>query len=74
MDTDVVLDELVAPDKYPYCQNSRQQHCQSTQKVASKASRHKYILNTTSFTVINSSIFVLLNGLTEPYSIENTVT
>jgi hypothetical protein len=57
IDTDIFLDELVAPHEYPDCYNSRQQHRQPTQKVASKTPGSTHILNNKSFAVIELPIF-----------------
>jgi hypothetical protein len=42
MNTDIVLDELVTPDKYPYCHDGRQQNRQTPQKIAFEASGYHH--------------------------------
>jgi hypothetical protein len=59
MNTDIPLDEPVAPDKYPYRQNGRQQNRQTPQKIAFEASSYRHIFEQQSFAAGNFRIFVL---------------
>jgi len=53
MNTDIALDEPIAPDKYPYRQNGRQQNRQTPQKIAFEASRYRHIFKQQSFAAGN---------------------
>jgi hypothetical protein len=55
MNTNIPLDEPVAPDKYPDCQDSGQQNRQTPQKIAFEASSYRHIFEQQPFDRLRTS-------------------